>query len=129
MPSIEVVPENLPASLEGGPVIGGVTFPRPNSRSSNVEPVRASVDLASGSERTYSKGRRGVHSLSWSKLTEDDVEALVAATEPTYVTYREDEKSTEYVVSTNEGVSFEAVAGTFPIRYSVSVTLRERDVR
>lgn len=129
MPSIAVVPEYLPASVEGGPVIGGVTFPRPNSRSTNLEPVRASVVIASGSERTYSKGRRGVHSLSWSKLTEGDVETLVAATQPTYVTYREDASAAEYVVSTNDGVSFEAVAGTFPIRYSASVTLRERDVR
>lgn len=128
MPSIPVVEVAPPAeSAGGGPVIGGQGFRRPNGREEPDEPLRGVVELASGRTRAYDKGIRRSWSFSWSRMTGTELDALRAAMRPPYVTLEREAGEAAVVVSTEEGVSASALAGTFPVRYSVSVTLKARD--
>jgi hypothetical protein len=125
MPSIIV--NTTSGSLDGGPVIGGITVRRPNGLTIKYEPVRAGVVLAGGGARTYSNGVRRVVALSWGKLTESEVAALSALVADPFVTYADAAGVPATVMSTDEGLDVDAVAGTFPVRYSVGLTLRDRD--
>ena len=88
MPAIVVTVTGRPAD-PSGPIVAGVTFRRPSSRSESFEPVRQVETLANGDTRTYDRGRVRVVSLSWAKLTEAEVDALSDATAAPFVTYRE----------------------------------------
>lgn len=129
MPSIPVVAEVLSSSPVGGPVIGGVEFRRPTSRNVTTEPIGASVELGSGSLRRYTRGTRKAFAVSWAKMTEDEVAAVETALAPAFVTFQLDSTAEATTVATEEGFSAEAIAGTFPIRYNVSLSLREKDPR
>jgi hypothetical protein len=129
MPSIPVVAEVPSSSPVGGPVIGGVEFRRPTSRSVSTEPVGSSVELGSGSLRRYTRGVRKVFAISWAKMTEDEVAAVELALAPTFVTFQLDSTAEAALVATEDGFSADAIAGTFPIRYNVSLSLREKDPR
>jgi hypothetical protein len=109
------------------PVIGGTTFRRPNGYSVNPEPVRQTVQLAGGSTRAYSSGVRDVFELSWGKMTEAEVVALNAATLPAFVSFTTLDGSTRIVETSPP--SIDAVPGTDPVRFSVSLTLRAQDTR
>jgi hypothetical protein len=111
----------------GSPIIGGVTFPRPNGYAINPEPVRRTVQLAGGSTRAYSSGVRDVFELSWSKLTEAQLVALEAATRSPFVSFTALDGSSRMVETATP--SADAVPGTDPVRFSVSLTLRAQDTR
>lgn len=128
MPSIVVPPDAASESPGGGPVIGGVQFKRPTTRSETWEPVGSDQELANGSLRAYDQGRRRVVSLSWGKLTREQLDALVAATSSAFVSYGHDATSTLETMRVSDPPSSEAVAGTYPVRYSADLTLRGRDV-
>lgn len=107
------------------PAISGVTIPRPSGLHENDEPIRSSVVLAGGGLRSYSGGVRKVFELSWSKATEDLVSDLRSLLLPAFVAYRHSDGTTRMVETS--GVSAEAIAGTDPVRFSVSVSLREQN--
>jgi hypothetical protein len=115
MPSILVSP--LAGSVtSGGPLIGGVEFPRPSSADEQVEPARAIITLANGSTRAYDKGIRSVLSVSWSRMRLEALDALRSVMAAPFVDYVHTDGK-EYRV------------GTAPTRYSVSITVREQDPR
>lgn len=109
------------------PVIAGVTFRRPSSVSESPESLRRPVVLAGGGLRAYDGGIRDVFELSWSRLTEAERDALVAVCASAFVTYTHVDGTTQ-VVETNPP-EFEPIAGTDPVRFSASVTLRGQDPR
>lgn len=126
MPSIVVLPSVVESA--GGPVIAGVEFKRPSSRSVSWEPVVSTQELGNGNMRSYYKGKRQVVALGFSKLTEQEVDALVAVLAAPVVTYAEDTDATPVVMFSDDAVAFEAIAGTFPVRHNASLTLKARDL-
>lgn len=126
MPQIGVVEEGAGLTETGGPVIGGVTFPRPRTRTEQRQALRQVVELGGGETRTYDKGVRPEWSFTWGGLTGDQLEQLRVTTRRPYVTLELEPGSVPVVVSTEDGVTADAVAGTFPIRYTASLTLRAR---
>lgn len=129
MPAIRVTPSAGAETSTGGPVIGGVEFRRPTARTETAEALRQVVELGNGETRAYDRGVRPVYTFTWGSLTEDEVEQLKAATVPAYVPLSVVAGNPPVDVSTEDGVSAEAIAGTFPVRYSASVTLRARKPR
>lgn len=125
IPVVEITPP--PTSAGGGPVIGGTSFRRPNGRSEPDEALRGVVELASGATRAYDKGIRRAWSFSWSRMTGDEVETLRAAVRPPYVELQREGGEPPVVVSTEDGLSVDALPGTYPTRYSVGLTLKARD--
>lgn len=129
MPSIVIDPAPTPSgSTAGGPIIGGVAFRRPATRGESWEAVGSDQQLANGNTRSYRQGQRAVVSLTWAKLLEADVATLKAVVAPAVTTYQADADAEEIAMTTGDGVSAEAIAGTFPVRYSASLTLKARDV-
>lgn len=132
MPSIPVTPEvtneqPVDSSTGAGPVIGGFAFRRPNGRSEPVEALRGVVELSGGSTRSYDRGIRRSWSFSWSRMTEGEVTTLRDVCRVPYVTLEREAGEVPVVVSTEDGISAEAVPGTYPVRYAVSVNLKARD--
>lgn len=129
MPSMIVTPvQYLAESPAGGPVIGGVTFRRPVARAVTFEPVRSTIELGgSGQLRTYVRGTRRVVELEWSRMTDPEVAALTNVLAPAFVDYADDADSAVYRCSTDEGIEVEAIPGTYPVRYQVSIELRQQD--
>lgn len=129
MPSIPVTPHAVPSSsAAGGPVVAGVQFKRPTARPESYETVGSDQELANGSTRAYDRGRRRVVSLSWAKMTRDEFDALVEATSSAFVTYAHDAASSSEVMRVSDPPAGTPVAGTYPVRYAVDLTLRARDV-
>lgn len=139
MPQIPVVEETTPGvpgddtggprENLGGPVIGGIQVRRPTSLARTPEGLREEVVLGSGDLATYDRGIRFTYALSWEKLTEADRDQLHDVTADPYTTYAPEPGAPAVVVTTGDGLESEAVPGTFPIRYSASLTLRERSPR
>lgn len=130
MPTITLPDDLGSSSSSSGPVIGGVLFRRPATLSKSIEKEGATVTLPGGQIRTYRSsrgGRRRVYSISWPKLTESELAQLEAALAPPFVTFAPSSAEEAIVVSTEDALAIEAIAGTFPIRYAVSTTLKARD--
>jgi len=125
MPSVVVTPET-PATT-AGPVIGTLQMKRATALGTGFEAIRTEVELANGSTRAYVVGRRLTKSLTWAKLTRAEVDALVTVTAAAFVPYADDPASVPVVMSTGEGLSYDPVAGTFPIRYAATLSLKSRD--
>lgn len=128
MPSVIVDPL-LASHNSGGPVIAGVEVKRATSLSEKDEPVRQLVELASGSTRAYDKGVRRVFGVAWAKLTRVEVDQLRGLLAAPFVTFATEVGSDVSVVSTEDGFAADPIPGTYPIRYSGSISLRERDPR
>lgn len=107
------------------PAIAGQVIGRPTSLRESGEPVRNSVTLAGGGLRSYSAGVRRVFDLSWSRVTEDELADLRLLTAPAFVAYTHQDGTTRIVETS--GVEADAIAGTDPVRFSVSLTLREQN--
>lgn len=129
MPSILVTPETLTASVLDGPILGGVQLPRPNSTKAPTEADTQTVTLGNGSERVYTRGTRRVYTLGWSRLLEEDVATLRDLMADPVTTYLHVDGTAPVYVTTTGGMTEELVAGTYPIRYAVEITLREQDLR
>lgn len=127
MPSFAVAPVQQ-TFASGGPMLGGVEFRRATSRSEQWEGVGSDQELPSGALRAYDRGRRLVVSLSWSKMTRAELDALAELCLAPFITYANDSGSPEYVMRVATPPTSDAIAGTFPIRYRVDVGLRGRDV-
>jgi hypothetical protein len=107
------------------PVLGGTTLRRPTSVSQNAETLRREVVLAAGGLRSYSSGVRAVFELSWAKLREEEVVALRMAAAPPFTSYTHVDGTTRVVETSAPQET--AIAGTFPVRFSVSITLRAQE--
>jgi len=107
------------------PVLNGTTLRRPSAVSESPEALRSSVTLSGGSTRAYSSGVRFVVELSWNKLLEAEVNALEAAAAPAFVSYTHVDGAVR-VVETS-AVDSAPIAGTYPVRFTASVTLRAQD--
>lgn len=106
------------------PVLGGVDLPRPNSITENPERFGSEVVLAAGDLRVYDGGQRQVFELSWNKATEDVLAAITASARPAVTSYRHTDGEM-YVVLTSP-VQRQPIAATDPVRFAVSLTLREQ---
>jgi hypothetical protein len=109
------------------PVIAGVTVRRPTSLTENPEPVRNSVQLAGGGLRSYSAGVRYVFGLSWAQMTEGELAQLRALTAPPFVPYVHQDGTSHYVETSPPQAT--AIQGTDPVRFAVSLELRDQDPR
>lgn len=127
MPSVIVDPENPVESPAGGPVVDGVQLRRPTSRDESHEPLRQVVDLGNGATRSYHRGIRRVWSYAWGRLTEAEKDELAALVAAPYVTLSPETGAPPVVVSTEEAYTATPIPGTFPVRYTATMTLRERD--
>lgn len=107
------------------PVLNGVTLHRPSSVSEDPEALRREVLLAGGGLRAYSGGVRFAVELSWGKLREEEVAALRLAAAPPFVAYRHVDGVTRVVETSPPQV--EAIAGTSPVRFAVSISLRAQE--
>lgn len=128
MPSILVTPVSPPSSPGGGPVVAGVQLRRPTTRTARYEPEQSERVLASGATRTYYAGRRLIVALAFSKMSEEEKAALVAALGAAYVTYQEDSTADAVTMGISEPPEFDPIPGTYPIRYNVSLALKARDL-
>ena len=109
------------------PALGGVTLRRPTTATESPEPVRSVVTLAGGAERAYDRGSRQVFDLAWSRMTEAQLTALRALLRPTFTSYVHVDGATYFVQTAPPKV--EPLGGTDPVRFSVSVQLREQAPR
>jgi hypothetical protein len=109
-------------------VIGGVQLRRPTARSAKYEPEQNERVLASGATRTYYAGRRLLVTLAFAKLSEEEKDALSAVLAAPYVTYQDDALSDPVVMGISDAPNFEAIGGTFPLRFNTSVSLKARDL-
>lgn len=107
------------------PVLNGTTLRRPSSVSESPEALRRDVTLASGALRAYSSGIRSVFELSWNKLLEGEVAALRAAAALPFVPYTHVDGTTRVVETSPPSVT--PLAGTDPVRFAVSISLRAQE--
>lgn len=110
------------------PVLRGVTLPRPNASPRTREDVVDVVRLASGSERRYVSGFRYVYRLSWTRTTDTGRAAIEsAASSLGTVSFVDPLGVASFVVVGS--LEVEPLAGYDPVRYAISLELREPDVR
>ena len=113
------------------PILNGVTLRRPNKHTRTPEGIVSEVQLANGATTTYHRGHRTVLELSWVNMREADAALVDAAGRLRGAVSYVDIDGTTYVVMVEPGgySGLEAVPGTSPVRYSASLSLRERSPR
>lgn len=109
------------------PVLNGTQLPRPSAVNDTFERVGTSVQLANGGIRGYTVGRRRVITLSYSKATEATLNALRAAAAGRFVSYTHQDGDA-FAAEVDEPQT-DAIPGTEPTRFAVSIVLRDQAVR
>jgi hypothetical protein len=111
------------------PVLDGVTMPRPSQYRRTPVAVAQDRELSGGTIARYSRGHRFQHVMSWELAQETAALLLEQLGRIRGVTQFVDMDGTPYVVLVDDFDGLEPIAGTAPVRYKVSLSLKERRPR
>ncbi len=109
----------------GNPILNTITLPLPNSADPEISQLGEDVELANGSVRRYDKGERWSIALTWSRLTEAQLDLIRTAAPRRAVVWVGQDGVTRTVLPGRPQAR--PLPATDPTRFDVTLTLVEQN--
>ncbi len=109
----------------GPPTLNTITLPLPNSAEPEITQLGEDVTLANGSLRRYDRGERWSIALTWTRLTEAELDLVRTAAPRTAVVWVGQDGITRTVLPGRPQAR--PLPATDPTRFDVTLTLVEQN--